>query len=913
MSLGQKGAIGPRTPTVESAMLRIVPQSNAAAAKGYYARSDYYAGGLDEPARWGGRGAALLGLAGDATGAQFDALCDNLDPRTGRPLTARTRTGRTVLYDFNVHVPKSLSVLIERTDDPRPTAAVHAAADGMMRELEAEMLTRVRRGGQDADRPTGNLIWAAIPHRTSRPAKEDGRPDPHYHLHLTVFNATFDPVEGRWKAGQFRDIVRDAPYWQAQFHARLTKNLAELGYAVDRTVAGWEVAGVPRSVIDKFSRRTREVERLAEELGITDPDAKAKLGATSRRAKQDEDRADLRTYWDGRLTATERRALDGVIADSTGGEIVPAADANERAARYAMEHCFATASVVPEKRLVAEALRYGVGSVAAEGIRAEMGRLGVFTRDWDGQKVATSRTVLEEERKMLDFARAGRGTCPPLNANHSLQREWLNEGQRQAVKHVLNSPDRVLLLRGAAGTGKTTLTREAVEAIEAAGKPVVLLAPSADASRGVLRTVEGFDSADTVARFLIDANYRERARGGVVWVDEAGLLGAPTLSKLFDAARGLDARVVLMGDARQHAPIERGASLRILETLAGLPVAAVTDIRRQTGDYKKAVEALAEGRSDEGFDRLDALGAIREVADDAERDREIAEACAEARAKNESVLVIAPTHAEGERVTAAIRHHLRETGQLGEERDFARLVPRHLTEAQRGDARQFAPGDVIQFVRSAPKHEAGSRLTVAEGGALPLDRPDRFQVYRTDGLAIAVGDRLRITSNGRTRDGQHRLDNGSTYAVAGFTPRGDVELDNGWVIDRDFGHWTHGAVGTSHSAQGKTVDRVLVAQSSASLPASSREQFYVSVSRGRHGVAVFTHDKEALRGAVRRSDPRLSATELLVAPAPRTRPTLRRTVEDRQRRTVWEKARTDERDRTRERPKSNGYPVGAGA
>lgn len=871
-------------------MLRIVPQSNATAAKGYYSRADYYAAGLDVPALWGGKGAARLGLSGAVGKADFDALCDNRDPRSGQPLTARTRTGRTVLYDFNFHVPKSLSVLVERTGDERLLAAVRSAADATMSELEADVQTRVRKGGQDTNRTTGTLVWASILHSTSRPAREDGHPDPHTHLHVCVFNATFDPVESQWKAGQFRDVVRDAPYWQAQFHSRLTRALTDLGYGVERTNAGWEVAGVPRSVSAKFSRRTREVEELAAELGVTDPDAKAKLGATSRQAKGQENLSDLRAYWESRLTPAERTALDRVTADAASGS-APLAPTAAAAARHAVAHCFERSAVVPERQLVAAALTVGVGGVTADQVRAELNRLGVLTRVWDGRLVATTRDVLAEEQRVLAFARTGRGTCAPLAPRHRLTRDWLNAGQQAAVGHVLNSSDRVVLVRGAAGTGKTTLTAEAVDAIEATGKRVAMLAPSADASRGVLRE-EGFAEADTVARFLADPPFRESARDGVIWVDEAGLLGVPTLARVFDAAAELNARVVLMGDARQHAGVERGSALRTLETLAGLPVAAVTDIRRQSGAYRAAVEALAAGRAADGFDQLDRLTWVRAVADDGERDAAVANEYAAATAAGESVLVVSPTHAEGERVTAAVRGALKRAGRLTDERILPRLIPLHLTEAERRDRLSYAAGDVLQFVRAAPGHPAGTRVRVAEDTTLQLGHFDRLQVYRADELAVAVGDRLRVTANGWTQDGRHRLNNGAMYTVTGFTPRGDVRLSNGWVVAKEFGHWAHGYVGTSHASQGKTVNRVIVAQSGASLSASSREQFYVSVSRGRRQVSVYTHDKQALRDAVTRSDPRLSATELVTATLPPPRPSaVRRVIADRLRRTVLERTR----------------------
>src|SRR5712692_4911020 len=154
--------------------------------------------------------------------------------------------------------------------------AFRSAVDETMRELEAEMKTRVRKKGQDTDRVTGNMVWAEFIHTTSRPV--DGLPDPQLHAHVFAFNTTWDDKEQRWKAGQFRELKRDAPYFQAAFRVGLANKLQDLGFGVERKRDAFEIAGIPADVLKRFSRRTALIEKVAQEKGITDPDRKAELG-----------------------------------------------------------------------------------------------------------------------------------------------------------------------------------------------------------------------------------------------------------------------------------------------------------------------------------------------------------------------------------------------------------------------------------------------------------------------------------------------------------------------------------------------------------------------------------------------------------------------------------------------------------
>jgi conjugative relaxase-like TrwC/TraI family protein len=841
-------------------MLRITPLRSAAGAKSYYSKSDYY--GQELTGNWGGKAAARLGLSGKVDKAAFDRLCDNQNPASAQQLTPRNDDDRIVGYDFTFDVPKGVSIAYAMNQDERILAAFRDSVRETMEELEADMQTRVRGRGRNHDRSTGNIMWAEYVHFTARPV--EGVPDMHLHSHMVVFSPTFDEQEDRWKQGKFLAIKRDAPYFQAAFHARLAQRLENIGYATERRGKDWDLTAVAPSLAKKFSRRTDQIDELARQKGIVDPELKSELGAKTREKKSPElTLPELRDIWRKRMSDEERSSLN--IPNPKEKQPVPVRQAASQSLDHALSHVFERKSVAPAREVLTEALRHGVGQVSVEAVKADFIAKPVIIRKVDGREMATTREVLSEESAMLSYARGGRGKAQPLNKHWQIKREWLNDGQKNAVRHVLESSDLVTVIKGGAGTGKTSLMQETVEAIQAGGHQVFTFAPSAEASRDVLRG-EGFENATTVAELLVNESLQREATGQVLWIDEAGLLGSRTLKQVFDVAQRIGAKTVLSGDWRQHGSVERGAAMRLLEQEGGIVPAVVSKIQRQeNASYRKAVAHLAAGRTEEGFDSLDQLGWIQEIHGDA-RNELIAREYANDVEQNKKVLVVSPTNFEADAITSAIRGELKDRKLLDRQDELVtRLIPCHFTEAQRADPAMYEPGMVIAFTQNAKEHKKGERIVIRD--KLPshlASQARRFQVYRQDVLPLAKGDKLRATFNGFTKDGKHRINNRSTYEFAGLTENGDIQLSNGWVLSGDFGFLSHGYTNTSFGSQGKTVDgRVILAESSYSLPAASREQFYVSVSRAKRGVLVLTDDKEALREAVLRSDERLSATELV--------------------------------------------------
>jgi len=337
--------------------------------------------------------------------------------------------------------------------------------------------------------------------------------------------------------------------------------------------------------------------------------------------------------------------------------------------------------------------------------------------------------------------------------------------------------------------------------------------------------------------------------------------------------------VILSGDTGQHSSVKRGDALRIIEEHSPYTFGQLTQVRRQRrADYRGIVELAAQKQTGAAFAELDRLGDITELASDSVH-AAAALAYVSASEQRRSALLVAPTWAEIEAVTAHVRTELKARGRLGaEEHEFCVFDSLSWTEAQKRDPRQYRAGLLLRFHQ--PKggfarnetveiiEVADSTLKLRRGDgsekSFPLERvskPGRggasFDVGESKTLKVAFGDKLLVQAN-RSKE----FVNGELVEVKSVQGSSIVLTDNR-VIPPDYNTFTHGYAVTSHAAQGKTVDAVFVVASARSLPAVHRQQFYVSISRGRDECRVFTDDKDLLRARVTDSGARLAAIEAL--------------------------------------------------
>ncbi|MPS73302.1 MAG: conjugative relaxase [Chryseobacterium sp.] len=864
-------------------MIRMFQTQSAKHASAYFkdalVKSDYYMSDQELPGFWQGKLATRLNLSGINMETAFIDLCENRQPGTQTPLTPRTKDNRKVGYDINFHCPKSVSLLHAFAPDSHILDAFRDSASLVMSEIEADAKTRVRINNQQSERSTGELVWAHFVHQTARPVQGQV-PDPHLHSHCFVFNATWDETEQRTKAGEFRDIKRDMPYYQAMFHKTLADKLTLLGYGIRKTDKSFEIEAVPQKVIDLFSKRTDQIGRIAKEKGISNAKELDQLGARTRATKQKgRDMAVLRTEWraqindlgeDGKSAATVR------FAPSIAKRSLTASHCLE----HAVSHHFERASVVADRKMLETAMRHSIGTNAsiADIKKAFDANQNLIHVDEGSRRMCTTKEVLGEEKRMVDLAMQGKGKIKPL---YEIAPELKLSGQQgKAVAHILTTSNRVSIIRGAAGTGKTTLLKEAIDKIEDAGKSVIVVAPSAQASRGVLKEEEGIDTAETVARLLVDEKIQERLKGQVLWVDEAGLLGIKDMTALLELTTRQNAQLVLGGDTRQHASVVRGDALRVLNKFARIPTAEVSKIyRQQNEEYKSAVKDLSDGNMIAGFNKLDQLGFIKTV-EQAEAAAQLATGYLEVIKSGKSALVVCPTHAQADEVTQLIRNHMKGSDMLGKkEIDVLKLKNLNLTDAEKADLRNYENGQVVKFHQNVSGFPRGSlwsvkikdkdvflKNTFDDSKPIPISKCEYYSVYERQEMTIAKGDRVMITDGSTDKMGK-RLDNGTMLTVTKVTKDGIFELINEnsqsvYRLNKDFGSIRYAHCITSHASQGKTVDEVFIYQPSATFVATDAKQFYVSVSRGKQKAHLYTDDKEELRVEVQQLKERKSALEL---------------------------------------------------
>lgn len=895
------------------------------------AMGDYYSQKQQVIAQWHGKTAEHIGLERDVNADHFEALLRNRNPLTGEKLTPRDDPKRRAMYDITISPVKSVSVVHAITENDEIIAAHHEAVRKTMLEVEANIQVRLGTSGKGKGRhnvTTGNMVFAEFLHMTGRPTLQQLKsgeayvPDPLIHSHCATPNVTFHHDQNRYLAIANDIIKTEAPYFEAIYHSEMRQLMHTIGYETYDTEKRWEIKGVPREVIDKFSNRQKEIELKAEIEDVTDPKYKATFAKlTANKKDMSVPESGLKQIWEDRLTLSEyfnimnahkgnnesdktRANIDLDITPKKEQKPEPIVQKDKpkisagHAINLALQHHMERNSGIQKKRVLEYAINLTSGYYSYKEINETLEKREDILSATNKQGIVfiTTDWMNQQEEYLIERAAEGKATTPALNPDYDVSVPYFTKGQKLAVEHVLNSNDKIILVSGDAGTGKTTLLKEIQEGIKYGNNKLHMFAPSSDAAKNVLRK-EGFENADTIARLLVDPRMQEQMKDSVIGIDEAGLVGVPTMNKLISIAEKQNARLLLSGDWKQHSSVEAGCAMKLIETKSEIKAARVDEIVRQRKAemLKNVVEKMAyaisrkseEQRQEQmktAYDTLNDNGNIVEIKDRATRHERIANDYLEhTKKKGDNAIVISPSKKQVPVLTDKIRQKLREEGRIGKkDKDFYALRSKQFTNQEKQNPENYKQGDAVEFHRYVRGFKTGLHYVVKDIDKenvhikseeeeqlklLPLLNKDKFEVYNKDEVQFARKDIIRITKNTKSLEGK-ALHNGQTYQIKKIDRQGDIILENGSTIPKTNHHIDHGYVSTSPASQGKTAKISLLSLDKSAGNAANDKQFYVSASRGSENCLVYTDDQNVLKNAVSKNIDGMSATEINQANMP---------------------------------------------
>ena len=745
----------------------------------YYERDGYYA--KDDPehrdaSAWAGRGAAELGLEGPVDPDTFRAVLEGHVPdgsgkrlgRIGKDGEIQHRPGR----DLTFSAPKSVSLAALVGGDGRVVDAHDRAVARTLAWFERNVAeTRMKDPETGRVVRTGDqkTVIATFRHDTSRNL------DPALHTHSVIANMVRSG-DGKWRSMANERLYESKMLLGALYRSELARGLSRLGYGVEKTHADgrFEIAGVPRTVIEAFSTRRAEIEAAVAERGggatADDQRLAQRAALMTRAAKRDVDRDELRESWlnqaaglgfDARGLAAHAREAGkeaaGEPGRGTAAEREPASGPAETGARedargpaaqavdWAVAHLSEREAVFARTDLLAAALAFDPGGADIAAVERELAaRESAGTihpaRLAGAEGLLTTDRAVADEKETIGLMQAGQGRgAAPMRGrtvDKALRNGPLTHGQKAAVKLILSAQDRTVGVQGYAGTGKTTMLNRARALLEKKGYAVRGLAPSASAAR-TLAAEAGIES-ETLQRFL--ARYNGVAEGRMtkkgqkemrssfaktaLIVDEGSLAStvqARDLLRIADALR--IPRVVLVGDEKQLEAVDAGKPFAQLQR-AGMRTAVMDEIMRQRDPaLKEAVEASLAGDVKRAFAKLG--DNVAEVKPDNLAGAAAARWLALSPEARANAGLMAPSHAIRERINEIVRERLVRDGTVhGPAMAGERLVSKGYTNAEKTLSANYRAGDIVAF------HRPYKRLGVEKG--------DELRVAGVDNKARAV-------------------------------------------------------------------------------------------------------------------------------------------------------------------------------
>ena len=581
---------------------------------------------------------------------------------------------------------------------------------------------------------------------------------------------------------------------------------------------GWEIAGIPDSVLRGFSQRRGEIDDALRELEAAigrDPSLQEldRIVLKTRPAKQHVPVEELLEGWRTRA-ATLGFGRDQLAACLDRALELPDPDPEVLyMALSAPEGICANLSIFNRADVLAALVDLPVphGDGDLQPLLVPAARLESLADGFLASRhvVAltpgryTTREILAVQHRVVARYRHGlhRGAAlvPSPAINEALARQSeLTDEQRDLVRAFCTSGHRIQCAVGRAGAGKTTTMTAACDAWQTAGWRVIGTAVKGEAAR-TLAAATGMPT-ETLAWYLAhdDPHTAPLDARTVLIVDEASTISDRDLDRLGWLAAQTGTTLRLIGDPAQHGAVQAGGMFRVLcqHHPTHTPQLTVTH-RVQDPRDRAAADALRAGDIAAALDHLDTAGHLHIVDNEVDFYRQALARWWAAHQAGREHPIVDRRNTVRRQLNRLAHRLLQTTGQISRDE-----IP------ATGD-RRFSVGDrVIARNPDRDLHPPGQPDAYVRNGALgtvlalhPGDRP------ADDTLTVAFDD-IGTIDLPRSYFDQHH--------TAARRRRRDLGLDHAYAV-------------TSYAVQGTT--RAI--STSRIDPTATRAEAYVDITRGQ--------------------------------------------------------------------------------
>ncbi|MGY6525363.1 MobF family relaxase [Vibrio parahaemolyticus] len=644
------------------------------------AEEDYYTKGGEPLGVWFGKGAVLLGLKGQVRSRDYRNLMRGFSP-DGEPLCQNSGDEHRSGYDLCFSPPKSVSVVWARANvdmkNKIQKAQYNAICTAISHLEKHAAVTRRSHNGVKREKVIG-LTVATFEHSTSRAL------DPQLHTHCLVANVA-PRFDGTWGTLESRDLF----LWQASagavYKAELAFQLKSLGFSVERYQDTFQIAGVPASLCEHFSKRAHDIRNRLGSAGVSS--GKSAFGdiaaLDTRTKKQDVNRERLFADWNEKMDELgfPHDVLEAILCkenvfespDVVFDEISVLEKVSEKKSVFRKQDIYKAAAEMAQ-----------ISGEATSRVELTVERLLLdedilfIQRDSKHNELFTSRHIVEAERNLIEYAKTLKQNVGVQLKSSAVEQAFasqrasgitLSEEQQEAVWDIC-SPSRLSIMQGAAGSGKTASLQAVRYAYELEGFKVIG-ASVAKLAANNLGTEAGIKSF-TVARLLADIEKRQIQIDDktLILIDEAGQLSSIDLSHLLKNIAENGAKVVLIGEDKQLDAISHGGALRYLSRPDVVGVSRIETIRRQRDVWaRKAVMLLRNGSARASLFMSYRKGLVKIGQDRPETRDLLVDSWKQYRVSNpnKQAIVLAQTWSDVQSISEELRTIFQDEGLVGDE------------------------------------------------------------------------------------------------------------------------------------------------------------------------------------------------------------------------------------------------------